>query len=72
LFNTFLKKEISFFEAFGRLALWISGANGRVSYHIAGAFVSFVVCMSHIVTKKIKIHLEKNLKKNKNRILFFL
>ena len=27
LFNTFLKNEISFFEAFGRLALWISGAN---------------------------------------------
>jgi hypothetical protein len=55
LFNTFLKKEISFSEAFGRLALWISGANSRVRYHIAGAFVSFVVCMSHIVTKKIKI-----------------
>jgi hypothetical protein len=31
----------------------------RVRYHIAGAFVSFVVCMSHIVTKKIKIKIKK-------------
>jgi hypothetical protein len=60
LFNTFLKNEISFFEAFGHLALWINGANGRVRYHIAGAFVSFVVCMSHIVTKKMKIKVKKN------------
>ena len=36
----------------------------RVRYHIAGAFVSFVVCMSHIVTKK------KN--KNKKTLVFIV
>jgi hypothetical protein len=65
LFNTFLKKEISFFEAFGHLALWISGANSRVRYHIAGAFISFVVCMSHIVTKK-------NENKKKKTVVFIV